>query len=131
MENFLKASAGVLIAVVLCLVLSKKDKDIALLLTTAVCCMVAGVAISFLSPVIDLLQQLQILGQLDNQILEILLKSAGIGLLAEITNVICADSGNAALGKVILVLSSAVILWLSIPLLNALLELLQKTLGEL
>jgi hypothetical protein len=44
---------------------------------------------------------------------------------------VCADAGNASLGKVLQILASAVILWLSLPVFTALIELIQKILGEL
>lgn len=131
MDVYLKAIAAALITVILCLVLSKRDKDMALLLTAAVCCMVAAAAVGFLSPVLAFLRNLQTLGQLDPQMFEILMKSVGIGLLAEIAGLLCADAGNAALGKSIQLLSAAVILWMAIPLLQGLLDILQSVLGEL
>lgn len=128
MENFLKASAVVLLSVVLGLILAKQNKDISLLLTMAVCCIVAVAALSYLHPVIDFFRKLMQIGQLDSELLTILLKAVGIGLLSEITVLICADSGNAALGKAIQILATAVILWLSLPLLDNLLELIEKIL---
>lgn len=130
MEMFLKAAAGVLITVILSLALMKREKDIGMLLTIAGCCMVVVAAVTYLQPVIDFFRELQRLGQLDSGLLGILLKAVGIGLLAEITGLICADAGNAALGKALQVLASAVVLWLSIPLLQSLMELVQEILGE-
>ena len=129
MDIFLKSVAGVLIAVVLCLVLAKQGKDMSLLLTIAVCCMVVSAAVSYLQPVVDFLQRLETLGQLNSQMLSILLKAVGIGLLAEITGLVCADAGNASLGKVLQLLASAAILWIAIPLLNELMELIETILG--
>lgn len=128
MENFLKASAVVLLSVILGLILAKQNKDISLLLTMAVCCVVAVAALSYLHPVIDFFRKLMQIGQLDSELFAILLKAVGIGLLSEITVLICADSGNAALGKTIQILSTAVILWLSLPLLDNLMELIEKIL---
>lgn len=130
MERYWLGAAAVLLTVILGLVLGKQGKEVGLLLTLAVCCMVGALAISYLSPVVDFVRQLQAVGQLDSDILEILLKVVGIGLVAEIAGLICSDAGNAALGKTLQMLSAAVILWLSIPLLQELLELLQQILGE-
>lgn len=128
MSIFFKAIAGVLIAVVLSLILSQKSRDIALLLSIAVCCMVAMTAVTFISPVVTLLNQLQQLGNLDQEMVSILFKAVGIGFIGEVAGLICSDSGNAALGKVIQVLSVAVILWLSIPLFKSVLNVLQSIL---
>lgn len=131
MDIFIKAAAGVLIAVVLVLALSKQGKDISLLLTIAVCCMLVSAAITYLQPVTDFLGRLQSIGQLDSETLTILMKAVGIGLLAEITGLICTDAGNASLGKALQMLATAVILWMSIPLLNELIELIDKILGAI
>lgn len=131
MDIFIKATAGVLIAVVLILTLAKQGKDISLLLTIAVCCMVVIASITYLQPVTDFLKRLQSIGQLDSETLTILMKAVGIGLLAEITGLICADAGNASLGKALQILATAAILWMSIPLLNELIELIDKILGAI
>ena len=44
---------------------------------------------------------------------------------------VCKDAGNESMGKSMQLLGSAAILYLSVPLFAALLELLQKILGEL
>lgn len=131
MDIFLKTSAGVILALILMLTLSKQGKDISLLLTIIVCAMVAGLAITYLSPVVDFLSRLQTIGNLDSQMFSVLLKAVGIGLIAELVNLICSDAGNASLGKGLQLLSTAVILRLSIPLFDELIELLDTILGAI
>ena len=131
MDIFLKASAGTLVAVILVLILSKQGKDMSVLLVIAMCCMVIMAAVSFLRPIKDLIINLQQVNRWETETLTILLKAVGIGLVSEVTCLICADSGNAALGKTLQFMASAVILWLSIPLINELLELLDNILGAI
>ncbi len=119
----------VLLAVILCLALGKQGKEMGLLLTLAVCAIVGTLAIGYMRPVIEFVQQLRAIGQLDIGMLEILLKVVGIGIIGEIVSMVCSDAGNAALGKSLQLLSTAVILWLSLPLLTQLLELMQQILG--
>lgn len=119
----------VLLAVILCLALGKQGKEMGLLLTLAVCAIVGTLAIGYMRPVIEFVQQLRAIGQLDIGTLEILLKVVGIGIIGEIVSMVCSDAGNAALGKSLQLLSTAVILWLSLPLLTQLLELMQQILG--
>lgn len=130
MEDFLKAACAALISVIVCLVLAKRDKDYSLIVSLTVCCMAAAAAMRYLEPVISFFRQLQSLGGMDAQMLQILLKSVGIGLLTEIVCMVCQDAGNAALAKTMQILSASVILWMSLPLLESLLELLGKVLGE-
>lgn len=120
-----------LLTVILGLALGSQKKETGLLLTIAACCMVASITLSYLRPVIDFVRQLQDMGQLDNEMLSILLKAVGIGLIGELASLICSDAGNGALGKTLQLLTSSVILWLSLPLLTGLLELIQEILGEI
>ena len=131
MDIFLKSAAGVLIAIVFSLILTKQGKDLSILLIIAVCCMVIIAAVSYLSPIMDLLNRLQSIGKVESDTLLIMLKAVGIALIAEVTSLICTDSGNAAVGKTLQFLSTAVILWLAIPLLNELLQLLETILGAI
>ena len=84
----------------------------------------------FLEPVADFLRQLQRLGNLDGEAVGILLKSAGIGLLSELAGLLCADAGENAMGKAMQLLSSAAILWLSLPLFQQILTLIEGVLAQ-
>lgn len=130
MELFLQAAAAALMAVILCLTLGKQGKDTSILLTIAVCCMICMIALSYLKPVLQFLNQLEQIGGIDSNMVTILLKAAGIGFLSEIAGLVCSDAGNSSLGKSLQILGSAVILWLSIPLFQGLLELIGQILGE-
>jgi len=130
MDVFIKAVTAALITVVLCLIVAKRDKDMSLLLTVVCCCMLVTVAVTYLEPVFSFFRQLQSLGDMDPEILGILLKSVGIGLLSEIVGLICADVGNSALGKALQIVAVALILWISLPLLNTLMGLVGEILGE-
>lgn len=131
MEGYLQAVAGVLLAVVLGLVVSRQSRETGVLLTLGVCCMVICVAAGFLEPVLEFWQTLRQVGQLNDEWVGILMKAVGVGLIAEIATLVCSDAGNASLGKAIGILAAAVMLWLSIPLLQGLLELVQKILGDI
>ena len=130
MITFFQVTGGVLIAVILGVALNKHGKDFSLVLVLCVSCMVITVMAVYLEPVIDFVQKLLQLGELQEDLLKPVLKSAGIGIVAEIASLICADSGNAALGKSLQLLAAAVILWLSLPLLQSLLELMQRMMGS-
>lgn len=130
MESFLKIIGGVLIAVFLGVALNRQGKDISLLLSLAVCCMVLVSALTFLEPVLTFAGTLRDTCGLDSGMLKILLKAVGVGLVSEIAGLICADSGNTALGKTVQILATVLILWLSVPLMTQLLELVQTILGE-
>ena len=125
MELFIKAAGVALIASILGLALSKQAKDMQVLLIIAGCCMVAGIAVTFLRPVLELLKELQTLGDLNSEMTGVLIKAAGIGLISELASLICTDTGNATLGKTVQLLGSAAVLYLSIPIFRGLMELVQ------
>lgn len=129
MNTFLKITAGILITALLSLVLSKQNKDFSILLVLAVCCMTFTITMQYLEPVIELLQRLSNLTNLDTAMFKILLKSVGIGILAEIVSLICADSGSATLGKTIQILATVIILYLSTPLFDKLIVLIEDILS--
>ena len=124
MALYWKAVAAVLLALVL--IWSLRRQEMGILLGMAVCVMVMGVAMAYLEPILELVDTLQTMGGLDKELTGILLKAVGIGLVTEIAGLICADSGNGSLGRVLQLLGTVVILWLSLPLFHALLELIQE-----
>ena len=130
MEQFYKITALALVTTVLTLVVRRQEKDFALLLTMAGCAMAGMVLFTFLEPVLDFLSTLQTLGDLNGGMLMILIKAVGVGLVAEIAGMVCADGGNASLGKVIQLVGSAVILRLSLPIFQMLMDLMTRILGE-
>ena len=131
MGIYLKACAAVLLSVVMILIVGKNSKDFALVLTVMICCMAAMAAMEYIQPILEFLSKIENIGSLDHNMIRILLKVAGIGLISEICSLVCADSGNASLGKVMKLMGSSVMIWLSLPLYAMLIELLQRILGAI
>ena len=129
MSDFILIAAGGMVAVILSLLLGKQNKEAAVLLTLVAVCMIAAQVLGYLKPIIDFIYDLANKGQLDGELLKIVMKSVGIGLVAEIAELVCADSGNAAIGKTIQILATVTVLWLSLPLMQGLLEIVQRILG--
>lgn len=131
MAVFWKAAAAALITVILSLALGKQEKDIGAILSIAVCSMVMVSVLIYLEPVLDFLRELEALGDLQGDFLGILLKALGIGLVAEIASGVCSDAGNGSLGKTIHMLGSAAILYLSLPVFRAFMDMLSRILEEI
>ena len=115
-------------AVIVLLVLGRQEKSLASMLAICVCAMVLTVAVGFLKPVLDFLEELEQLGSLHGEMVQILLKVAGISILTETACLICTDSGNSSLGQALRIVSSCLILWLSIPVFSAVLDLIRTIL---
>ena len=128
MTEFSKIAALILITAILCVVVGKRDKDISLLVALCACCVAFAAGVGFLKPVINFIHKLQATADLDGELIAILLKTVGIGFLAEMCAMVCTDSGNASLAKVLQYVATVIILWISLPLFNSLLTLVSDTL---
>lgn len=128
MDIFLKSVACTLIALIMYLILAKQGKDISVLLTISVCCMLSAAAMQYLEPVITFVNRMQQLSNMDTGALQIVLRTVGIGLLGEIMSLICKDAGNASLAKSLQLMACGTVLWLSIPLFTELIDLIEEIL---
>ena len=131
MALFWKTTAGILVSVVLVLAMGKQEKDLAMMLGMAACTMAGIAAFTILEPVLDFLYRLAAMGDVQQEMLSVLLKITGIGMVSELAQMICKDSGNSALAQGMQLMGSAMILVLSLPVLESLLDLIQGILGEL
>ncbi len=131
MNGYFQAIAACMLSVILILSVRNQGKEQSLMLSLFICCSVACIAIGYLRPVVDFVQKLQNIGGLDQEMLSVLLKVVGTALIGEIASLVCSDAGNAAMGKTLQFLTLAVILWLSLPMLTALLELMERILENL
>lgn len=131
MELFWKAILFCLAAVLLGLPLGNANKQWILLLILCACISVLLAAVSYWKSVLTFLRQLAQIGDIRSDYLHLILKALGIGLTAEIAGQICMDAGNNTLEKTLRVLSSAVILSLSVPMLSGLIDMIQHVLEEL
>ena len=130
MDIFVKSCGLILVAVILSIVLSNNNKSFHFVITIAVCCFVGISALDLLRPVIVFFNTLEKQGNWNKDILQVLVKCVGVGILSDITSGVCNDSGNGAMAKSLKLLSSAIILWLSIPLFEGLLDLVNSILGK-
>ena len=131
MDVFFKTIALVLAAVLAWLLLSKRDKEFAVALTLVVCAMLGLALTAFLEPVVSFARHLLQLTRLDTAQLTILLKAVGITLVSQLAAMICRDAGNETLGKLVELIASAAVIYLALPLMQALMELLERMLSFL
>lgn len=131
MNLIFKITGIAMVTVVLCLFIGKQNKDLSVLLSIAACCGLILYASQYLFDVLAFVKDLYILGDLNREFVAILLKVAGIGLVTEISILICKDSGYSALGKTMQIIGTFAILWTALPLFSALITLLNNILGEL
>jgi len=131
MELFWKAIASALMAAILGVISGKINKENAVMIAISGCLVIAALLGGYLRDILDFLKELETLGNLRGEMLGILINCAGVGLVSELSAMICTDSGFASLGKMIQTMGVVVVLWLSIPAFRTLLNLMNTILGEI
>lgn len=131
MEIFWKAAAVMILTVILSAALGKMEKNFSAVLTVLACCVIMTTAVHYLRSVLDFLWQLERLSEYQNSFPGTLLQLSAVSLMTEITSMIGADTGNQTLGKAMQILGNAVILCLSLPLLESFLSIVQEIMGYL
>lgn len=131
MEIFWKAAAVIVLTVILEAAVRKSEKDIAAVLSVTACCIVMTVAMQYLWEVITFFRELAGWFSGSESLMERMLKVSAVALVTELTSLISADAGNSSLGKAANILGNAAILYLSVPLLDSLLQIIQEITGNL
>ncbi|MBQ1410430.1 MAG: stage III sporulation AC/AD family protein [Oscillospiraceae bacterium] len=128
MDTSFRLSAILLTATLLTLVLKKQSPELSLVLTLAACALGASLLFSYLDPVLSLAASLAAKAELEDKLIAPLWKCLGLGLLTELTSSVCADAGQSALAKLAELGGSLLCLVVSLPLLQAILALIEELL---
>ena len=129
METAVKIAAAAMIAAVLCLLLRETCRPLSVLVSLGSCAVVLLLGLRFLTPVLSVMERLQRLSGLSDVITMPLLKTAAIGILTQVASGICSDAGETALAKISELSGTVLSIYVSLPLLSAVLELLEELLG--
>lgn len=130
MELLWKGIGICLLTCILIMIEGKQDRDISLILTIAGTVAVSALAMSYLGPVVEFLKQLSEIASLNSDHINVLVKASGVGIITELAALVCSDSGNSGFGNVLRLLGSTVILWLSVPVFQSLINLISTILGD-
>ena len=131
MEIFWKAAAILLLTVILGTAIGKTEKDIAVVLAVTACCVVLLAAVPYLSEVTAFFWRLANSMSVPNPVPDTLLKISGVAVATELIGLISSDAGSSSLEKAMQLLGNTVILFLSVPLFETFLSVIQEMLGYL
>ena len=129
MDSYGKSIAFLLLSVILWIVVDQQQKDIGILMTIAICGIGMASAMRYLQPVIQFMWELSVLGGTEENVLEYLVRAAGIGLLAELTGKLCVDAGNGSVAGMARFVGSTAILSCGLPVFRSLISLIQEIMG--
>ena len=118
-EPSFRLSALLLTATLLTVVLKKQSPELSLVLTLAACTAISCLLLSLLKPVLTLAASLAARAEMEDKL---------IGLLTELTSAVCADAGQSALAKLAELGGGFLCLVVSLPLLQAVLALIEELL---
>ena len=125
MQNFTQVAVIGLLTVIFTNLLRKKNSEIAVIMSLAACFLIGICLIQIAKPLIEFMQRLRAFSGLDAKLMEPLLKAISIGLLTQISSNVCADAGEKAIAKLIELSGGVLSLYVALPLMEAVLEMLE------
>lgn len=129
MQSLLQATVIGIVTVLLTAFFRKNSQELGILLTLAACVLIGLLLVQFAEPVVGFLAKLRNIAGLDKTLSEPILKTIGIGLITQIGATVCADAGENAIAKLIEVCGGILALYVSLPLLEAVLSLIDTMSG--
>ena len=129
MDEFIQIVVLALTAMAAISALKKRAGEFSLLVT-AVCIGALGIfAVTRMEPVLELLRRLEKLTGINRAILSPAIKAALVGILTNVASGVCSDCGEGGVARMVELCGTVMALYLSAPLVTAVLELLDGLLG--
>lgn len=125
MAELTKICALGVLCVVLIQLVKKHRAEFALLLSLCAIALLGICLLGLLKPLLTFLTKLQALAGVNSALMEAMLKVIGIGILTQLASTVCADAGENAVAKTVELCGGALAVCVALPLMEAVLELLQ------
>ncbi len=131
MELSWKITALALVAVAFCVLIRDNQKPLSVLLSLIACIGILLLVITILEPILEVFKKLVGLSGVNDEIVAPMLKVAGVGLMTQLSAGICQDAGEGALAKTVELCGIILAMYAALPLLLAVLELVENMIGGL
>lgn len=128
MDTFVQIIALAMMAAVCACVIRPLVSSVSMGLVIFTCATILLLSFRFLSPVLEVAERLRTLSGLPAAATAPMLKVAAIGVLAQISGAICEDAGEKTLQNAVQIGSVVLSLYVSLPLMSAVLDLLEEVL---
>ena len=128
MEVAIRVAAAALLATSVCLLLKRRNPELLIPLSVVVCIFAFHAAAGALRPVISALDKAKALSGLGEAYFLPVLKCVAIGLITKAAADLCRDGSQTAMAGAVELGGTAAALFVSLPLLQTLLGLLEKLL---
>lgn len=130
METAGKIAALACVTAVFAVMLRQRGQALSVLLSLAACIGVILLAAGFFQPILDAARKLQTLAGLGDELTEPLFKILGISLVTHLAAGVCTDAGEGSVARAVELAGGLLALYAGLPLLLAVLELVQQLLEE-
>ena len=128
MNTIIQVSILGIITSLSCVLLRKHAEEASVLLSLSGVVLILLLAVRFLSPLFDVFSRLKTMAGLMDEVTTPMLKVAGISLLTQITGAVCDEAGAGTLSKAVAISGMVLAMYAGIPLLLAVISLLEDTL---
>ena len=125
MDVLIRFSAAAALITAVCLLLRRSNPELQVPLAAAGCALVLGMALKLLSPVREFLERAAALSGLSDAYFLPVAKFVVIGIVAKGAADLCRDGGQSAMAGAVELGGAAAALYVSLPLLTALLGFLE------
>ena len=129
METMARVAALAALAAFLCVLLRERERTLALLLSAAACVLGLLLTVRMVEPILSVAREIQELSGLGTAVTAPLFKVTAIGMLCRIAAGVCSDAGEQGLQKAVELSGSLLALYAALPLVSAVLALLEDMLG--
>ena len=130
METAAKIGAIAMVASVFCVLLREREKSLSVVASLLACTGILLLSAKLLRPVWSVAEQVRRMSGLSDLLTEPVWKVVGIGLVTQMASGVCADAGENALAKIVEVSGGILAVYTTLPLLSAVLGLLETLLGR-
>lgn len=129
MGTVLQVMSLAVVCAVLCVLVRERAAPLSMLLTLAICAGALVVMFRFFAPILEFVRRLRRLSGLSDAVTTPLLKVTGMGLLTQVAGGLCEDAGEKALARTVEICGSVFAVYISLPLMTAVVDLLESMLG--
>ena len=128
MSDIIKVAAAAIAAAVCAVVVRKQSPEIALALGVGACALVVLYCSGALTAVVELADKLAQTGGLSAQVVEPVMKTAGIAIVTRLAADFCKDAQEGGLASAVELSGTALALAAALPLMSAVLDVLGRLL---
>lgn len=129
MDHVVQFCAIAVISAVCICIIRPQSGALSAVLSAVACILILILAFQFFRPIIELLKKLETLSGLSAAATAPMMKVTGIGILCQISGSVCEDAGEKTLSQAVQMAGSVLSVYVSLPLLSAVLDLLGKIMG--